>query len=74
MELLILLWLGCGVLATAISQPKGEGFLGLLLGCTLGPIGVAIALMRQGRLVPCAHCRALIDQQATVCRYCTRDV
>lgn len=46
MELLILLWLVCGLAGVFIMQGKGQsGCLGLILGITLGVIGLIVCAL-----------------------------
>jgi hypothetical protein len=40
---LLLTWVGCGVIGGAIGSSKGNGTAGFWLGLLLGPIGILIA-------------------------------
>jgi hypothetical protein len=74
MEILILVWLACPILAGMIAARKGSAFAGLLLGALLGPLGVIIALLSPGSTKVCPWCRSRIDERASVCPKCTRDI
>lgn len=88
MDVLLVAWLGCGVVAAMIASGKhrsaGNFFLAGLL---LGPLGVLIAavvspdqaardrhLVSIGKLRACPACLTALPPQASVCRACRADL
>ena len=84
----IVIWLLCGVLAATIYSRKGRsGAAAFIVGLLLGPIGVLLAAISStdgaaleqkqlatGQLKKCPHCGEMIRPEATVCRFCHRDL
>lgn len=73
MELIVLGWLLCGLIAYAIAAPKGAGCLWFFLGALLGPIGIVCAIIDPGKTVQCPWCRSRIHPKAIVCPKCSRE-
>lgn len=86
MEILVL-WVVCCVVGIAADNSKGySGAGGFWLCLFFGPLGVLIVLLwpakrqdktretEDGDQKTCPHCRSLIPEAASVCRYCQRDV
>ena len=83
MELLVL-WILCGVVSAVIAVNKGNSGCGwFLLGVLLGPIGLVLSLVVQGKpaLVEerrlasgesrrCPACAELVRREAVKCRFC----
>ena len=65
----------CAVVAAFAGKRKGEALSSFFLGLLLGPIGILIALSDWGgSKTRCPFCREFIDNQATVCAHCRRDL
>lgn len=90
MEVWFLAALLFGGLGAVVAQRRsGETFGGFLIGFLFGPFGVIIAALkgpdraaaaraeraaiRQG-LRKCPHCAEFVKQEASVCRFCQRDL
>lgn len=88
MEVVIGIWILCGIIGTLVMERKGRsGFGGFLLGLLLGPLGVIIALVlgsdqaaldrrsiASGQQRKCPRCAELVKAEAIVCRHCGADL
>lgn len=88
MELLLLIWLACGIAAGMIASNKGNsGCLWFGLGILLGPLGLMGAALTQrdpsrdreiglmeGSLRLCPYCAEAINVEARRCRFCNSAV
>jgi uncharacterized membrane protein YeaQ/YmgE (transglycosylase-associated protein family)/RNA polymerase subunit RPABC4/transcription elongation factor Spt4 len=86
--IIVIAWFVCGLIAAAISEEKGHSAVaGFFLGLLLGPVGVIVAAVisregavleqravNSGQMRRCPYCAELVRPQATVCRYCGRDI
>jgi hypothetical protein len=85
---LLLFWLLCGVAAGTIYERKGRsGGMGFVGGLLLGPIGVVLAWAASpdptgieraktsdSSLKKCPYCAEHVKREATVCRFCQREL
>ncbi|MEA3345630.1 MAG: hypothetical protein U9Q78_05210 [Chloroflexota bacterium] len=81
---LIPLWLACAIWATVLIRRRGHPtWKGLLVGLTLGPIGILWALtastvsvrrpqQSEVETVPCRFCGRPVSPYAPVCPHCGR--
>ena len=70
MEILAVLSMLCGVVSAAIAHNRGaSSVVWFLLGCLIGPFGVAAAFY-SGPGAQCAACKKAIHKEATKCPYC----
>ena len=71
---LVAVWVACGVVSALISENRDNGtlynFIWLLLGFTLGPLGVVLAFAIAGRGATCGYCRKSLHPEALKCPYC----
>lgn len=74
MEIAVLIWIACGVVAAIIGSRKGEGCAAFFIGIILGPIGILLALGSSGNRRPCPFCKEMIHKEAVVCPHCQRDL
>jgi hypothetical protein len=73
-EIAILIWIICGIVAAIIGNQKGEGCAGFILGVVLGPIGILLALGSKGNRKQCPFCKEMIHREALVCPRCQREM
>lgn len=71
MEIVILIWIVCGIAAAVIASNRGaDGCLWFGLGILFGPIGLAIAFTAGGDQRKCPYCQSSIHAQAIRCPKC----
>src|ERR1019366_229146 len=74
MEVVILVWIVCGVAASFIASNKGaNGCLWFGLGILFGPFGLAFSFTA-GSDRQCPACRKNIHEKATRCPHCQADL
>lgn len=83
----LVFWLVMATIVTLVALSKGRsGFVWFIYGLAIWPIALVHILVTRrtaekdrldaawaGR-VPCPHCREMIIADASVCRFCGRDV
>lgn len=73
-EIAILIWLACGVVAAMIAQSRGgSGCLWFGLGVLFGPFGLLFSFA-SGSDRKCPHCQSRIHLQATRCPKCQAEL
>ena len=84
MEVILIIWVVCGIIAAAIAGGKGRsGCGGFAIGFLLGPLGIIWALLmktdqaninnkavKSGEMKKCPACAELVKAEATKCRHC----
>ena len=79
----IVLWIICIPLSAQEGSRKGRKRQGVVLGVLLGPIGLLIiklspvdeaGAIASGTLRKCPACAEIVKAEASVCRYCGREL
>jgi hypothetical protein len=74
MEILILIWIVCGIAAAAIASNRGaNGCLWFGFGVLFGPIGLACSFAASSGW-ECPSCRKDVHKNATRCPHCQADL
>ena len=88
MEVIVVIWAVCGLIAGAIASGKGRsGCGGFAIGFLLGPLGIIWALVmskdeakvedkavKSGKMKKCPACAELVKAEAAKCRHCGEDL
>jgi hypothetical protein len=75
MEIAIIWIAVCGLVGGMIGKSKGQTAGGVVAGIMLGPVGwLIVALVRPVGQRKCPYCAEQVKQEATVCRFCSRDL
>lgn len=86
MEIVLLTWLICGILAAVIGSNRGDNGIGwFFIGLLLGPIGVIFSFFAKGKqqkelekaekgiskeIKICEMCAEAVKAQAKICKHC----
>jgi len=73
-EMNLLWWVICAIIASVIGAKKGRPLLGFLLGLLCGPIGILITLLIKGDHKQCPRCMERIHKKASICPYCRTEI
>jgi hypothetical protein len=74
MEIYLIWWAVCGIIASVIGSIKDRPILGLTFGLLCGPVGVMIILLIKGSRETCTHCKERIHKDALVCPSCRVEI
>jgi hypothetical protein len=74
MEIYLIWWAVCGIIASVIGSKKDRPILGLMLGLLCGPLGVLITMLIKGDRQTCTHCKERVHKDALICPYCRVEI
>ena len=73
----VIVWIVCSIACAVIAHAKQRSVVGwFLLGMLLGIIGIIIVAVlpsNEPRKI-CPFCRGSIPLEATICKYCSRNI
>lgn len=72
MEILVLVLVICGIIASNLGSRKGIATSSFFLGLILGPLGILLVYISKGKTVTCPFCKKLIFQSLKVCPHCEK--
>ena len=67
-------WLLCALVCAAVACQKGRGWLGLAIGCLLGPVGLLVMICWRPKCVQCPCCLEWVYPYDRLCRHCHYDL
>lgn len=71
MELVITIWLMCGIIAVLIATNKGQKEFKTLFPCVVfGPIGLLLAVKTKRLKMHCPYCDEIVDTEKNRCSLC----
>jgi len=70
----LIFWVLCGIVSSAIGASKGSPGVGFALGFLFGPFGIILVLFIKGDRRQCPYCHEYIDPTALKCPKCQTDL
>ncbi len=74
MEVIVLIWVVCGLAGGMIGAQKGEPVVGFILGLLIGPLGELVVLRSSGKGKTCPYCKEMVKRGATICKHCRQPI
>jgi hypothetical protein len=66
---ILVFWLACAFVAGVVGSHHQSGYLATFYGLLLGPLGIVLAFVLDGR-PQCPECNGRLDGEPRVCRHC----
>ncbi len=74
MEILVLVLVICGIIASSLGSRKGIATSSFFLGLILGPLGIFLVYLSKGKTGKCPYCNKLIFQSLKICPHCEKEI